>query len=107
MGDRLASIGSTDVMVPAVAATAKPLWLRVKNSMTKTVTDSSNDLWMSVFRECDLDNDGQLTLRELLVLIKRLGLDIPSEEELAELVSELDEDENGLIARRRDSNAAS
>jgi Ca2+-binding EF-hand superfamily protein len=35
---------------------------------------------------------------QLLVLIKRLGLDIPSEEELDELLTEYDDDENGLIS---------
>lgn len=99
IGESMARASIGGYSTATTAGKAKPLSLRVKKAMIKRVNDASDGLWRAVFDECDLDKDGQLTTRELLVLIKRLGLDIPSVDELNELLRELDED----VSYRRSS----
>ena len=60
----------------------------------------SERLWQAAFEECDLDGDQAITRRELNVLMKRLNLQIPSEDELSQLISEVDVDENGTLDYR-------
>ena len=60
---------------------------RLKSAAKARVFKSSELLWQAVFKECDSDNDGSITRRELLVLMKRLSLEIPSEPELTEIVT--------------------
>ena len=70
---------------------------RMKSAAIAAVYKTSEKLWQAVFKECDSDNDGQITRRELLVLMKRLGLEIPAEGELTSIIETYDVDENGLL----------
>jgi hypothetical protein len=75
-----------------------PSWpARLKDIVRTRIASESEELWRSVFSECDCDNDGQLERRELLVLMQRLNLDIPSDEELTAIINKFDVDENGSI----------
>ena len=76
---------------------AKSLPKRLKDAAIVSVVKASERLWMDVFKECDVDNDDSITRRELLVLMKRLDLEIPDEEELSRLISENDVDEDGVL----------
>jgi Ca2+-binding EF-hand superfamily protein len=70
---------------------------RVKDALIMAVVKRSNQLWQDVFKECDVDDDDTINRRELLVLMKRINLPIPSEEELTALIAESDVDENGEL----------
>ena len=72
---------------------SKSLPRRLKDAAIVSVVKASERLWQDVFQECDVDNDDSITRRELLVLMKRLDLEIPNEEELSRLISESDLDE--------------
>jgi hypothetical protein len=72
---------------------SKSLPKRLKDAAIVSVVKASERLWQDVFNECDVDNDDSITRRELLVLMKRLDLEIPNEEELSRLISESDIDE--------------
>ena len=72
---------------------SKSLPKRLKDAAIVSVVKASERLWQDVFQECDVDNDDSITRRELLVLMKRLDLEIPNEEELSRLISESDIDE--------------
>ena len=76
---------------------SKSLPKRLKDAAIVSVVKASERLWQDVFQECDVDNDDSITRRELLVLMKRLDLEIPDEEELSRLISENDVDEDGVL----------
>ena len=70
---------------------------RARLGLVDVLTASSVKLWQGVFEECDVDGNGFIDRRELLVLLKRLGLPIPSDEDLKALIQQVDVDENGLL----------
>lgn len=73
--------------------TSKSLPKRLKDAAIVSVVKASERLWQDVFKECDVDDDDSITRRELLVLMKRLDLPMPNQEELSRLISESDIDE--------------
>ena len=70
---------------------------RLRDAWSSYLTSSSDQLWQSVFDECDCDGDGGINRRELLVLLYRLGVEIPSDDELKEQFSKYDVNENGTL----------
>jgi Ca2+-binding EF-hand superfamily protein len=61
------------------------------------MVSASERRWYAIFKECDVDDDDSISRRELLVLLKRLQVDIPSDDKLDTMCKEIDEDENGEI----------
>ena len=78
--------------------TSKRLPMRLKDAAIVSVVKASERFWMDVFKECDVDDDDSITRRELLVLMKRLNLEIPGQEELLQLISDSDFDEDGKLS---------
>ena len=75
----------------------KGMLSRLRDAWSSYLTSSSDQLWQSVFDECDCDGDGGINRRELLVLLYRLGVEIPSDDELKEQFSKYDVNENGTL----------
>ena len=65
---------------------------KLRNAWTTYCAASSDKLWRSVFSECDADGDGSVDRRELLVLLYRLGVEIPSAATLKSLFQKYDID---------------
>ena len=70
----------------------------IRGSMLDFFEDSSARLWKRCFDECDTNGDGNIDLRELLVVMKRLDLDIPPGDNLKTLIREVDVDEDGVLS---------
>ena len=75
----------------------KGMLSRLSDGVVVDLTSSSDQLWQNVFDECDCDGDGGINRRELLVLLYRLGVEIPSDDELKEQFSKYDVNENGTL----------
>ena len=69
----------------------------IRGSLLDFFEDSSARLWKRCFDECDINGDGNIDLRELLVVLKRLELDIPPADDLKTLIREVDVDEDGVL----------
>ena len=69
----------------------------LKDTLLAEVAARSERRWKAILNECDADSDDRLSRRELLVLLQRLELTIPSDAELETLTRAIDRDENGLM----------
>lgn len=65
---------------------------RIRTAWVAYLAVSSDKLWHSVFDECDGDSDGNINRRELLVLLHRLGIEMPTAEKLKALFVQYDVD---------------
>jgi len=70
---------------------------QIKGITISQMVSASERRWHAIFKECDVDDDDAISRRELLVFLKRLQVDIPSDERLDAMCKEIDEDENGVI----------
>ncbi|KAH7372456.1 hypothetical protein KP509_17G005200 [Ceratopteris richardii] len=58
---------------------------------------SSMAVLMEGFRALDLDGNGSITLRELISILKALGIQDIGEKDLRQIISDMDMDNNGTI----------
>ena len=88
---------ATPAKSPADVGDARSLPAKAKDQARAVISRSSEHLWLDVFKECDSDNDGAVTRRELLVLMRRLDIDMPPQEELSDFIRRFDVNENGVL----------
>ncbi|XP_023331275.1 neo-calmodulin [Eurytemora carolleeae] len=85
-----------------MATSANPFELNKMKVKKKNIfgdvefTDQQMEEFKEAFVEFDIDGDGTITKEELGTVMRRLG-ERPTEEELQEMVSEVDQDGSGAI----------